>query len=41
MVKTQHEMANTGYTMEDETFLTYIISSLPQEEYQFDNFTHK
>ena len=38
MVKEQYEMANAGYTMEEETFLTYIISSLPQEEYQFDNF---
>ena len=32
--KKKNELANAGHIMDDETFLTYALTSLPQEEYQ-------
>ena len=34
MEKKKNELANAGHIMDDETFLTYVLMSLPQEEYQ-------
>ena len=28
------ELANTGHTMDDETFITHLLNSLPQAEYK-------
>ena len=28
------ELANTGHKMDDETFITHILNSLPQSEYE-------
>ena len=28
------ELANTGHIMDDETFITYLLNSLPQAEYE-------
>ena len=32
--KKQTELANTGHKMDDETFITHILNSLPQSEYE-------
>ena len=32
--KKQTEMANTGHKMDDETFITNLLNSLPQSEYE-------
>ena len=34
MEKKQAELMNTGHIMDDETFITYLLSSLPQTEYE-------
>ena len=34
MEKKKNELVNAGHIMDDETFLTYVLTSLPQEEYQ-------
>ena len=28
------ELANTGHIMDDETFITHLLNSLPQAEYE-------
>ena len=28
------ELANTGHKMDDETFITHLLNSLPQSEYE-------
>ena len=32
--KEQTELANTGHKMDDETFITHLLNSLPQSEYE-------
>ena len=32
--KSRNELENAGHKMDDETFLTHIIASLPQEVYK-------
>ena len=32
--KKQTELANTGHKMDDETFITHLLNSLPQSEYK-------
>ena len=34
MEKKRNELANTGYEMDDETFITLLLNSLPQAEYE-------
>ena len=34
MEKKQAELMNTGHTMDDETFITHLLNSLPQSEYE-------
>ena len=34
MEKKQAELMNTGHTMHDETFITHLLNSLPQTEYE-------
>ena len=34
MEKKRTELANSGHTMDDETFITHLLNSLPQEEYK-------
>ena len=34
MEKKRNELANTGYIMDDETFITHLLNSLPQAEYE-------
>ena len=34
MVEKRTELANSGHTMDDETFITHLLNSLPQEEYK-------
>ena len=37
----QCELENAGNELDDETFITYVIASLPQEEYQATILTLK
>ena len=34
MEKEQAELTNTGHVMDDETFITHLLNSLPQTEYE-------
>ena len=34
MEKKRNELANTGHIMDDETFITHLLNSLPQAEYE-------
>ena len=34
MERNRNELENAGHEMDDETFLTHVMASLPQEEYQ-------
>ena len=34
MEKERNELANTGHIMDDETFITHLLNSLPQAEYK-------
>ena len=34
MERKRNELENAGHEMDDETFLTHVMASLPQEEYQ-------
>ena len=34
MEKKRNELANTGHIMDDETFITHLLNSLPQVEYK-------
>ena len=34
MEKKRNELANTGHEMDDETFITHLLNSLPQAEYE-------
>ena len=34
MEKKRAELMNTGHIMDDETFITHLLSSLPQSEYK-------
>ena len=34
MEKKRAELMNTGHTMDDETFITHLLNSLPQTEYE-------
>ena len=34
MEKKRNELANTGHIMDDETFITHLLNSLPQVEYE-------
>ena len=34
MEKKQAELMNTGHSMDDETFITHLLNSLPQSEYE-------
>ena len=34
MEKKRTELANTGHTMDNETFITHLLNSLPQAEYK-------
>ena len=34
MEKKTNELANTGHIMDDETFITHLLNSLPQAEYE-------
>ena len=34
MEKKRNELANTGHIMEDETFITHLLNSIPQAEYE-------
>ena len=34
MEKKRNELANTGHVMDDETFITHLLNSLPQAEYE-------
>ena len=34
MERKRNKLENAGHEMDDETFLTHIMASLPQEEYQ-------
>ena len=35
MEKKRNELANTGHIMHDETFITHLLNSLPQAEYEW------
>ena len=39
--KKQTELANTGHKMDDETFITLLLNSLPQSEYEGDILVKK
>ena len=41
MEKKRNKLENAGHEMDDETFLTYIMASLPQEEHQATILTLK
>ena len=41
MEKKRNELENAGHNMDDETFLTHVMASLPQEEYQATFLTQK
>ena len=41
MEKKRNEQENAGHEMDDETFLTYVMACLPQEEYQATILTLK
>ena len=41
MEKTRNELEHAGCEMDDETFLTYVMASLPQEQYQATILTLK
>ena len=34
MEKKRNELANTGHIVDDETFITHLLNSLPQKEYE-------
>ena len=34
MEKKRAELTNTGHIMDDETFITHLLNSLPQTEYE-------
>ena len=34
MEKKRNELANTGHIIDDETFITQLLNSLPQAEYE-------
>ena len=34
MEKKRNELANTGHIMDDDTFITHLLNSLPQKEYE-------
>ena len=34
MEKKRAELMNTGHIMDDETFITHLLNSLPQTEYE-------
>ena len=34
MEKKRNELANTGHVMDDDTFITHLLNSLPQKEYE-------
>ena len=34
MERKRNELGNSGHEMDDEAFLTHVMASLPQEEYQ-------
>ena len=34
MEKKRNELANTGHIVDDETFITHLLNSLPQAEYE-------
>ena len=34
MEKKRAELMNTGHSMDDETFITHLLNSLPQSEYE-------
>ena len=34
MEKKRNELANTGHIMDYETFITHLLNSLPQAEYE-------
>ena len=34
MEKKRTELLNTGHKMDDETFITHLLNSLPQVEYE-------
>ena len=34
MERKRNELQNAGHEMDDETFITHVMASLPQEEYQ-------
>ena len=34
MEKKRNELANTGHIMDDETFITHLLNSIPQVEYE-------
>ena len=34
MEKKRNELANTGHIIDNETFITHLLNSLPQEEYE-------
>ena len=41
MQRKRNELENTGHEMDDETFLTHVMVSLPQEEYETTILTLK
>ena len=41
MERKRNEQGNAGHEMDDETFLTHVMASLPQEEYQDTMLTLK
>ena len=41
MEKKRNELENAGHEMDDETFFTHVMASLPQEEYQATILTLK
>ena len=34
MEKKKNDLTNAGYTMDDETYMTYVLETLPQDKYQ-------
>ena len=41
MERKTNDLENAGHEMDDETFLTHIMASLPEEEYQATILTLK
>ena len=41
MKKKRNELENAGHEMDDDTFLTHVMASLPQDEYQATILTLK